>query len=84
MEANIILTAMNVFLFIVQIIAFSVMCNKVDVLVHNDKRALEKYNKYLEAERDMRNMRAEYEAKIDMLDRAEEIAAIIAKKENAD
>lgn len=80
MEANIILTALNLALFILQIAAFHGMCNRINTLNHNDKKAVEQYQKYLNAEREQRNMREEYEAKIDMLNRAEEIAAILAEK----
>lgn len=81
MEANIILTALNLIMFVLQIAAFGNMCSKISTLNINDKKALEQYYKYKEAEREKQEALEDYRAKIKMLDKAEDIAAILAKKE---
>ena len=80
MEANIILTALNLILFVIQIAAFANMCSKINTLNINDKKALEQFYKYRDAEREERKVIENYREKMNMLDKAEEIAAIIAKK----
>lgn len=80
MEANIILMALNLILFVIQIATFANMCSKISTLNINDKKVVEQYYKYRDAEREEREALEDYRAKIKMLDKAEEIAAIIAEK----
>ncbi len=79
MEANIILTALNLILFILQCAAFGHMCSRISTLNHNDKKALEQYYKAKEAEEEKRRALEDYRAKIAMLDKAEEIARVIVE-----
>lgn len=81
MEANIILTALNLVMFLLQIAMFSNMCSRINTLNYNDKKALEQYQRYKDAERESRAAFEDYNAKIKMLDKAEDIAAILAGKE---
>lgn len=81
MEANIILTALNLILFILQIMMFYNMCSRINTLNYNDKKALEQYQKYKDAEREKLAALEDYRAKIKMLDKAEDIARILAEKE---
>lgn len=79
MEANIILTALNLILFVLQIAAFGHMCSRISTLNHNDKKALEEYYKYKDAVNEKQRALEDYRAKIAMLDKAEEIAKVIAE-----
>lgn len=80
MEANIILTALNLILFVLQIAAFGHMCSRISTLNHNDKKALEEYYKYKDAVREKEQALEDYRAKIHMLDKAEEIANILSSR----
>lgn len=80
MEANIILTALNLILFVLQIVAFGYMCSRISTLNHNDKKALEEYYKYKDAVREKEQALEDYRAKIKMLDKAEEIANILSSR----